>query len=56
MNIFIYTAHSQASAQTTGSDAVVIAYSAIRLDLTHGCCGTNPCIGLTSDPPLYAYM
>ena len=56
MNIFIHTANSWALAQTTGSDAVVIAYSAIRLDLTHGCSGTNPCIGLTSDPPLYAHM
>jgi len=32
MNIFIYTANSRASVQTTGSDAVT--YSAISLDWT----------------------
>ena len=42
MNKFIHAANSWASAQTTGINAVVIAYSAIWLDCTHSCSGTNP--------------
>jgi len=40
MNIVTHTAQRLA----IGSDAVVIAYSAIWLDCTHSCRGTNPYI------------
>jgi len=45
MNIVTHTAQRLA----IGSDAVVIAYSAIWLDCTHSCRGTNPYIGLIPD-------
>jgi len=53
MNIFIHTPNSPASVQTTGSGAAVITYSssAVGLDCTHGCSGTNLYIGFIPNPP-----
>ena len=49
--IHIHIANSQASVETTGGAAVVITYSAIWLDCTHGYSRTNLYIGLIPDPP-----
>ena len=53
MNIFIHIPNSPASVQTIGSGAAVITYSssAVGLDCTHGCSGTNLYIGFIPNPP-----